>query len=532
MGSRNSSRDNASGVRDDETGENEPDLPTILAYLLRSGQLRLLQSDDVMDSDSDMTDEDEDLADIIDRPPCSAPKTAADLIADRQKIEESKINHEMVLTNGKYSTKPSTRYSVPKLLQMREAGQCGYNGRFSRGDCNTVSSRYLPNFMAAMARFGHKAFCGTHSEDGSVFVTACQDQLIRLYNTTKGWFDNFKTVVARDVGWSILDTAFSPDGHYIIYSSWSDCIHICNVHGEHNVHDALNLEPEGDRFCAFSVQFSSDSKEIVAGANDGCMYIFDREQNKRTLKIETHEDDVNAVAFADRTSQIIYSGGDDGMVKVWDRRTLSEASPEPVGKLAGHSDGITYIDSKKDNYHLISNSKDQSIKLWDTRKFSSSDCVEAARRAVAQQQWDYRWQTFPQSARRNRSIAGDPSLMTYRGHSVLQTLIRCRFSPEFTTSQQYIYTGCSSGAVVIYDLLTGDIVTKLKNRQRACVRDVSWHPYDFSIVSTSWDGSIGKWEYYNPHPPEGNRSTFQFPHFDGADDDLRAGRRPMIVIDI
>ena len=45
-------------------------------------------------------------------------------------------------------------------------------------------------------------------------------------------------------------------------------------------------------------------------------------------------------------------------------------------------------------------------------------------------------------------IDGDTSLMTYRGHSVLHTLIRCRFSPEFTTGQRYIYSGCATGAVV------------------------------------------------------------------------------------
>lgn len=53
------------------------------------------------------------------------------------------------------------------------------------------------------------------------------------------------------------------------------------------------------------------------------------------LQIDGHEDDVNTVAFADGTSQILYSGGDDGICKVWDRRTLTESNPVPVGNLAG-----------------------------------------------------------------------------------------------------------------------------------------------------------------------------------------------------
>lgn len=55
---------------------------------------------------------------------------------------------------------------------------------------------------------------------------------------------------------------------------------------------------------------------------------------------------MNAVAFADISSQILFSGGDDAICKVWDRRTMREDDPKPVGALAGHQDGITFIDSK------------------------------------------------------------------------------------------------------------------------------------------------------------------------------------------
>ena len=44
--------------------------------------------------------------------------------------------------------------------------------------------------------------------------------------------------------------------------------------------------------------------------------------------------------------------------------------------------------------------------------------------------------------------------MTYRGHGVLHTLIRCRFSPTHSTGQQFIYSGCSTGKVVGKDCQT------------------------------------------------------------------------------
>ena len=93
----------------------------------------------------------------------------------------------------------------------------------------------------------------------------------------------------------------------------------------------------------------------------------------------------------DENTNVLASGADDGLVKVWDRRSLREDSPKPVGVLAGHVDGVAYISPKGDGRHLISNSKDQSIKLWDLRKFSNKTTIEQGLKAVSGQRWDYRY---------------------------------------------------------------------------------------------------------------------------------------------
>lgn len=71
------------------------------------------------------------------------------------------------------------------------------------------------------------------------------------------------------------------------------------------------------------------------------------------MQIEGHVDDCNAVAFADSSSQLLYSGGDDALCMVWDRRILRERNPLPVGTLAGHGAGIAFIDPKV--RHFIDN---------------------------------------------------------------------------------------------------------------------------------------------------------------------------------
>jgi DDB1- and CUL4-associated factor 11 len=81
---------------------------------------------------------------------------------------------------------------------------------------------------------------------------------------------------------------------------------------------------------------------VLAGGNHGDIYIVSL-LNGRSHRIPAHSDDVNTVAFADQTSHILYSGGDDGIIRVWDRRTLSEERPKACGLFLGHKHGIVYV---------------------------------------------------------------------------------------------------------------------------------------------------------------------------------------------
>ncbi|KAF5199775.1 Ddb1- and cul4-associated factor, partial [Thalictrum thalictroides] len=199
--------------------------------------------------------------------------------------------------------------------------------------------------------------------------------------------------------------------------------------------------------------------------------------------------DVNTVCFADETGHLIYSGSDDNLCKVWDRRCF-KPNGKPAGFLTGHLEGITFIDSRGDGRHFISNGKDQTIKLWDIRKMTAhASCIAKSRNY----EWDYRWMDYPTEARKLRHPC-DQSLATYKGHSVLRTLIRCYFSPAYSTGQKYIYTGSNDGCVYIYDLVSGDQVARLDHHS-STVRDCSWHPFYPMLASCSWDGVLARCEF-------------------------------------
>lgn len=390
--------------------------------------------------------------------------------------------------------------STLSMLAGREANISG-RGKFSVADCCHVASRYLPSCGPdIMDTMDSRAYIGQFSADGSLFVTGFQDHRIRIYNVENGWTIQ-KDVLARNLRWTITDTSLSPDQRYLVYATITPIVHIVNVGSSvreslanvTEIHEALDFSmyEEHCSFGIFCVKFSTDGRELVAGSNDKSIYVYDLETNRRSLKIPAHEDDVNTVSFADDTSHLIYSGSDDSYCKVWDRRCLSSRA-QPAGTLAGHLEGITFIDSRGDGRYFISNGKDQTTKMWDIRKMTAGN-PSIKSRSSSGNEWDYRWMEYPKN-RKNAKHPYDQSLMTYRGHAVLRTLVRCYFSPSFSTGQKYIYTGSHDGCVYIYDVVSGNLIKKL-DYHRSTVRDCSWHPFYPTLVSCSWDGVVAKWDH-------------------------------------
>jgi WD repeat-containing protein 23 len=70
------------------------------------------------------------------------------------------------------------------------------------------------------------------------------------------------------------------------------------------------------------------------------------------------------------------------------------------------------------------------------------------------QNFDYRWGDYPLRGKQIKQ-KGDNSMMTFTGHYVLDTLVRCSWSPPFTTGERYISTSSACGRIFIFDTITG-----------------------------------------------------------------------------
>ncbi|XVE73219.1 hypothetical protein DITRI_Ditri11bG0099500 [Diplodiscus trichospermus] len=425
------------------------------------------------------------------------------------------VDHDIAqLTNLRSGPQERLRQFMPgkqklpvspvKMLAGREGNYSG-RGRFSSADCCHMLSRYLPvNGPWLVDQMASRAYVSQFSADGSLFVAGFQGSNIRIYNVDRGWKVQ-KNILAKILRWTVTDTSLCPDQRHLVYTSMSPIVHIVNVGSATTdslsniteIHEGLDFSAADDgrySFGIFSVKFSTDGRELVAGSSDDSIYVYDLEANKLSLRIVAHTADVNTVTFADESGNLIYSGSDDNLCKVWDRRCFI-AKDKPAGVLMGHIEGITFLDSRRDGRYFISNGKDQTIKLWDIRKMSSNTSWSgfACNLEFRNYEWDYRWMDYPPQAR-DLKHPRDQSVATYKGHSVLRTLIRCYFSPEYSTGQKYIYTGSHDSCIYIYDVVTGAQVAVLKHHTSP-VRDCSWHPHYPMLVSSSWDGDVVKWEF-------------------------------------
>ncbi|KAK6027201.1 WD domain, G-beta repeat protein, partial [Ostertagia ostertagi] len=344
--------------------------------------------------------------------------------------------------------------SIAEVCRQREIYRSRGGSSLTFGTKTRILNQFLPNCRRVVDKLRSKSFCCSYIKGGTELVVSSQDEFIRFFEQ-RGPRDRYflKNAIRVPITtWSILDVAVNRRGDALCYGTWKDSVFFarlseCTADNPTGVSwTELSVPSQDSSMAIFSLRFSRRGHEVLCGGSDRNLHIYDLESMSRVVTIsDAHADDINAVCYGDTDSNLLYSGGDDGLVKVYDRRALGELDYHPVGVFAGHRDGITYIDARGDDRYLLSNSKDQTIKLWDLRRFSNEETVRKNSELCT-------------TAIMGLSVAASTSLHPYtpeRGHSVLHTLVRAKFSPS-RTGKQFIYTGCARGevsSVMIYDLL-------------------------------------------------------------------------------
>ena len=105
------------------------------------------------------------------------------------------------------------------------------------------------------------------------------------------------------VGWGFrpLDADYSPDQRWIVYSARSSpFFYLVSVNGDWQVHRHLSCDSQAQGL--FSINFSTDSAEVVIGSGDYNAYIYDLNADRKVAQFEGHENDVNTAIFLDNVN--------------------------------------------------------------------------------------------------------------------------------------------------------------------------------------------------------------------------------------
>lgn len=99
-----------------------------------------------------------------------------------------------------------------------------------------------------------------------------------------------ETILSIQVGQNVVSNIINYIYYSLIvsinnYNKIFFLVYLCPVYGDSNTQESLSLCPGERRFCIFSLVFSSDGREILGGANDGFLYVYDRECHQRAFKV-------------------------------------------------------------------------------------------------------------------------------------------------------------------------------------------------------------------------------------------------------
>lgn len=252
------------------------------------------------------------------------------------------------------SNTSTTRSNATRITEMQY-----------QDDKNGTSSRVVSQLTKVVRAHATEVNSICFNASDKVLFSASSDSTIRAWDLAS----NFRSIGEyRGLGtaYPLLCVRVSKDGEFVVGTGSDRKSFVWRV-GTARVFQTLT----GHKGKVVAAAFSSESvREVITGSSDRSLRIWDivKGSSIHTLSCTSSCNDL------EMTGGMIVSAHQDGSVRFWDRRTkLCVKQLESV-----HTEAVTSVSFTPSGTHLVTNSKDHTLKLVDPRTYEIVRCFQHA----------------------------------------------------------------------------------------------------------------------------------------------------------
>lgn len=228
----------------------------------------------------------------------------------------------------------------------------------------------------------------------------------------------------------------------------------------------------------YSATFSPDGAQVLTGARDNTVKLWDAATGKLLLSLGGHTGRGGSAAFAPDGTRVL-TVGFDNTAKLWDA-----ATGRPLHLLEGHSAPVNSAAFTPDGARVLTISGDNTVKLWDATKGQLLHSLE-------------RQKIFPGGARmltaNNDStaklwdVATGQLLYSLAGH--MGWVDSAKFSPDGAR----MLTGGNGNKAWLWDATTGQRLHSLEGHWSQAI-PAQFSPDGARVLTTSMDNTVKLWD--------------------------------------
>jgi WD40 repeat protein len=306
------------------------------------------------------------------------------------------------------------------------------------------------------------------SSDGRWLLTACWDNIIRLFEIASGRL----VVEFEKQPNQVHAVAFSPDGRFVYSGGPDKLISVWDTRSGKKLRSWAGHASDIYHLAVFP-----DGRRLVSAGREKKVLLWDTQTGSLAARWDAGAEVESVAVSAD--GNFLLSGGQEGVLRLWNTRT-GQAQP-----LSGHKTAIYFVAFSPDGKHAASAGDDGTIHLWDLTRGEQQRVLGGHTRVV----WSV---AFSPDGRQLLSAGDDATvrlwdvetgkeLRRFDGHT--QRVRQAVFTPD----GHYAISGGDDTTVRLWRLPTAEQIADLTERPGEAPQ-LAKHPNTVRRLAVSSDG--------------------------------------------